>query len=220
MSKYEYIAFDLDGTLTDPAKGLVEGFVYAFRKMGIDYGNPEDLRKYIGPPLLESWKNELNLSYEEAERMVLIFREYYNVYGWWENMLYPGIKELLCRLKGEGKKLIVATSKPEDTAKRVLSLFGIDGYFDFIGGADGHKKRDKKWEVLEYSLRSVGVEPSSPLKEKCILVGDRKYDAEGANKCGISSLGITWGHGGTEELSAAGFDYILNTPEEVFELLK
>ena len=220
MSKFDYIAFDLDGTLTDPAKGLVQGFIYAFRKMGIEYDSPDSLRKYIGPPLLESWKNELGLSYEEAERMVLIFREYYNVYGWWDNMLYDGIEELLSGLKQSGKKLLVATSKPEDTAKRVLSLFGIDKYFDFIGGADGHKNRDKKWEVLEYSLRSVGVEPSSPLKDRCILVGDRMYDAEGAGKCGIASLGISWGHGDPEELKAAGFDYLLNTPREVLDFLK
>ena len=220
MSKYDFIAFDLDGTLTDPEGGLVQGFIYAFRKMGIEYESPEALKKYIGPPLLESWKNELGLSYDEAERMVLIFREYYNIYGWWDNMLYPGICEMLSELKKRGKTLLVATSKPEDTAKRVLNLFGIDKYFDFIGGADGHKNRDKKWEVLEYSLRGVGVEPGSSLKEKCILVGDRMFDAEGAKICGIDSLGVLWGHGSAAELTDAEFNYVVNTPNEVVELLK
>ncbi len=219
MKKYDYVAFDLDGTLTDPSGGILEGFVYAFRKMGIPYESKEYLKRYIGPPLLECWKNELSLSYEDAERMVLLFREYYNVYGWWDNMIYPGIRELLAGLKAAGKKLVVATSKPEDTAKRVLGLFGIDKYFDFIGGADGHKNRDKKWEVLEYSLSSVGVLSDSPLKESCILVGDRKFDAEGAKICGIDSLGILWGHGSKEELEAAEFTHILEGPQDVLKLL-
>lgn len=220
MKKYDYIAFDLDGTLTDPAEGLTQGFVYAFRKMGIEYESKEALKKYIGPPLLETWQNELGLSFDEAEKMVLIFREYYNIYGWWDNKIYTGIEKLLSSLKESGKKLILATSKPEDTAKSVLKLFGIDKYFDFIGGADGHKDRDKKWEVLDYSLRNIGIEKDSPLKEKCIMIGDRMYDAEGARIYGIDSLGVLWGHGSIEELSSAGFSYLARTPDEVYNLLK
>ena len=220
MNRYDCIAFDLDGTLTDPAAGLVQGFIYAFRKMGIAYGSAEALRKYIGPPLLETWQKDLGLDFDEAERMVLIFREYYNVYGWWDNKIYPGIEKMLSELKKMGKTLVLATSKPEDTAKSVLKLFGIDKYFDFIGGADGHKDRDKKWEVLEYSLKNVGIEPTSPNKERCIMIGDRMFDAEGARIFGIDSLGVLWGHGSLDELTEAGFKYLAKTPDEVLELLK
>ena len=214
MSKYDYIAFDLDGTLTDPAAGLTQGFVYAFRKMGIEYESPEALRKYIGPPLLESWRTELGLSFDEAEKMVLIFREYYNIYGWWDNKVYPGIFEMLESLKAEGKTIILATSKPEGTALKIMKLFGLDKYFDFMGGASGDN-RDHKWQVLDYSLNAVGADRS-----RANLVGDRMYDAEGAAKCGIDSLGVRWGHGSSKELESSGFTYLAATPDEVVSLLK
>ena len=118
MKNYKYIAFDLDGTLTDPAKGLIEGFVYAFRKHGIDIGEREALKRYIGPPLFESWQRDFSLSPTEAERLVLTFREYYNVYGWWENMLYPGIAELL--------GASVDTEKREHALRRILGLRGCN----------------------------------------------------------------------------------------------
>lgn len=215
MRKYDVIAFDLDGTLTDPAEGLLNGFEYAFRKVGIEYPNRAWLKKYIGPPLYEEWKREFGFSDEETDRAVLTFREYYNVYGWWDNKVYPGISEMLKRLKAAGLRLVVATSKPENTAKRVLSFFELDGNFDFIGGADGHKNRDKKHEVLTYVLDSAGVSD----KSRCILVGDRLFDAEGARACGIDSMAAMWGHGTEEELRSSGFTLYAKTPLEVADIL-
>ena len=180
---YDIIAFDLDGTLSDPAKGLVDGFVYAFRKMGIDYGEREALKRFIGPPLIETWMPEFGFSFEEAERAVILFREFYNIYGWWDNKVYSGIYEMLNKLKVSGKRIFLATSKPENTAKKIMSLFELDKYFDFLGGASGDT-RDHKWQVLDYSMKSIGAVP-----EKTVLVGDRIYDAEGADKCGIDSFG-------------------------------
>lgn len=213
--KYSVIAFDLDGTLTDPKEGLLEGFIYAFGKLGIDAGPRETLTRFIGPPLFEEWQREFGFTPDEAERAILLFREYYNVFGWWNNRVYDGIEELLAQLKKRGKRLVVATSKPEDTARKVLSLFGIDKYFDYIGGADGHKARDKKHEVLEYSLGALGA---IDLNE-CILVGDRVYDAVGAREVGIDSLGILWGHGSEEEIRKSGFTHIAATVAEVLDIL-
>ena len=215
MKNYEYIAFDLDGTLTDPEVGLVKGFMYAFDRVGIEYGAPETLRKYIGPPLHEEWKREYGFTEEEAANAIAIFREYYDEYGWAENKVYDGIVDMLERLKAAGKKIVLATSKPENTARRIMALFGLDKYFDFMGGASTSSTRDKKWEVLEYSLASAGATDMS----KCILVGDRKYDAEGAKICGVDSLGVLWGHGIWEEIEAAGFTYVVSTPGEVADLL-
>lgn len=215
MKNYEYIAFDLDGTLTDPEVGLVKGFMYAFDRVGIEYGAPETLRKYIGPPLHEEWKREYGFTEEEAANAIAIFREYYDEYGWAENKVYDGIVDMLERLKAAGKKIVLATSKPENTARRIMALFGLDKYFDFMGGASTSSTRDKKWEVLEYSLASAGATDMS----KCILVGDRKYDAEGAKICGVDSLGVLWGHGTVEEIEAAGFTYVVSTPDEVADLL-
>lgn len=215
MKIYKVIAFDLDGTLTDPVSGLIAGFKYALDAYGIEYGSEESLKKFIGPPLQDAWEEEYGVSRETAMAMLYKFREFYNVYGWWDNKPYEGVREMLAALKSAGKTLVLATSKPEGIAKRVLALFELDGYFDFIGGASTDLKRDKKQEVLAYSLSAVGcTDPSA-----AILVGDRRYDAEGARLCGIDSLGVLWGHGSPEELESSGFTLVADSPYAVVELL-
>ena len=215
MKKYDVIAFDLDGTLSDPARGLIQGFVYCFKKLGLPYENENDLRKYIGPSLYEEWQEDFGFTPDEANDAIEIFREYYNIYGWWDNDLYDGIPEMLGALKAAGKKVVLATSKPLDTAKKVLELFDLTHYFDFIGGAVSHQN-DQKWQVLNWSLSSVGVDLSDPDQlAKCILVGDRKYDAEGAKICGIDSMGVLYGHGTKEELDESGFTVLADSVADV-----
>ena len=215
MSKYKYIAFDLDGTLTDPEHGLIEGFIYAFKKMGVEnYGSRESLRRFIGPSLYKVWQEEFGFNETSVLEAIEKFREYYNIYGWWDNKVYPGIEDMLYEIKASGKVLLLATSKPEDTAKKIMRLFGLDKYFDFLGGAEGDN-RDHKWQVLEYSMKSVGAIPS-----ETVLIGDRMYDAEGAKKCGVASIGVLWGHGDREELASAGFTHLAASPDAVVELLK
>ena len=214
MKDYKYIIFDLDGTLTDPARGLVSGFEYALEKMGFPREERSALRRFIGPPLLDVWQKEYSLSYERACEMIARFREYYDIYGWWDNIPYNGIDKTLGRLKEAGKVLLVATSKPERTAKRVLSLFGLDKYFDFIGGAESGNRRYTKEAVLAYVIGSCGVVPS-----EAIMVGDRCYDAEGAKFCGIDSLGVLYGHGTEEEIGSSGFTYVSESVEEIADLL-
>ena len=214
MKEYSVVAFDLDGTLTDPEQGLVQGFIYAFKKMGVaDYGSRESLRRFIGPSLYVVWQEEFGFNETTVVEAIEKFREYYNIYGWWDNKVYDGIVEMLESLKAAGKTIILATSKPEDTALKIMRLFGLDKYFDFMGGAKGDN-RDHKWQVLDYSLNAVGAD-----RDSAILVGDRMYDAEGAKICGIDSLGVSWGHGTSEELESSGFTHIANTPEDVTRLI-
>ena len=215
MKKYDVIAFDLDGTLSDPSRGLIASFIYAFKKMGVDYGAPESLRRFIGPPIYEAWQQEFGFTPEESSRALLIFREFYQVYGWWDNELYDGVPEMLHALKDKGKKIILATSKPEIFAKKILRLFDIEKYFDFVGGAATDKTRDKKHEVLEYSLFGVG----SPDRSRVILVGDRVYDAEGARLCGIDSMGVFYGHGSREEILSSGFTLTAETVADINNIL-
>ena len=211
MKKYSVIAFDLDGTLTNPERGQLSGFEYAFKKHGVAYPSRDWLKKYIGPPIHREWREEYGFTSEKVAEMIETYREYYNIYGWWDNEVYEGIVELLSGLKAAGKKIILATSKPEFIARKILTLFGLDGYFDFIGGAAEDETRHLKEEVLRYSLSSIGdYEPT-----ETVLVGDRKYDAEGANTVGIDSIGVLWGHGSREELEASGFTHIVSTPEEL-----
>lgn len=218
--QYDVVAFDLDGTLSDPARGLILGFVYCFKKLGIAYDGEESLRKYIGPSLYDEWQEDFGFTPEEANDAIELFREYYNIYGWWDNVLYDGIPEMLKSLKATGKKIVLATSKPLDTAKKILELFGLTEYFDFIGGATSHQN-DQKWQVLNWSLTSVGVDTSDPnALGKCILVGDRKYDAEGAKICGIDSLGVLYGHGTMDEILSSGFTMIAEKVSDILEILK
>lgn len=213
--KYDVILFDLDGTLTNPERGLVSGFVYALSKLGVEYGDRASLKRFIGPPLHEEWQKEFGFTPDESSEAIRIFREYYDVFGWWDNEVYLGVRELLSELSAAGKLLAVATSKPEITAKRVISLFGLDNFFSFVGGASSSKTRDKKSEVIEYVLENLGVFHRSG----CVLVGDRKYDAIGASVAGIDSIGILWGHGAREELETSGFTSIVNTTNELLQLL-
>ena len=148
----------------------------------------------------------------EAEECIRLFREYFSVYGWWDNKLYGGIPEMLEQLKSKGKKIILATSKPETFAIKILRLFDIEKYFDFIGGATLDHTRVEKRAVLSYAL-----DFSKADRSHAILVGDRKFDAEGAQSCGIDSLGVFYGHGSREEINSAGFTY---TAESVSDILK
>ena len=204
MKRYEIIAFDLDGTLTNPENGLVASFKYAHQKMGIHYENEDALKRFIGPSLYDEWQKCYGISAEKSAEMLLVFREFFAIYGWWDNEVYVGIPELLSDLKNAGYRLVVATSKPEHFAKKIVRKFDLEKYFEFVGGASSDKTRDKKHEVLEYVLSSLG----EPEREKVIIVGDRKYDAEGARQVGIDSLGVGYGFGTMEELEASGFTEI------------
>ena len=215
MDRFDVIAFDLDGTLSDPSVGLVTGFCYGLSRMGVSYGEKQSLRRFIGPPLFEAWCSEFGFDREQCDRAISLFREYYTVYGWRENTVYPGIYEMLDRLIKAGKTLVVATSKPEEQARKIITLFGMDKYFAYVGGAISHHQRATKAEVLKYSLESAGVSDLS----RVILVGDRSFDARGAAVLGIPSLGVLWGHGTEEELSSAGFERIVSTPHEAVDFL-
>lgn len=215
MKRYDIIAFDLDGTLSDPSRGFIEGCKYAFSKMNMPCEDDESLKRFIGPALFNEWQKCYGFSPEEARRAVMYFREYYSVYGWWNNEIYPGVKEMLEELKARGKKIILSTSKPEVFARSILEKFDLIKYFDFIGAATSDLKRERKWEVLAYALEGVGATDLS----RCIIVGDRKYDAEGAKVCGIDSLGVLYGHGSETELLDAGFNYICQTCDDVLKIL-
>jgi phosphoglycolate phosphatase len=214
MKKYDVIAFDLDGTLSNPERGLIESFVYTFKKEGIPFSSREELKRFIGPPIYEEWQRVLGLTPEQSSHALDVFHEYYSVYGWWDNVIYPGVEEMLGQLRARGKKIVLATSKPEVFARKIMDLFGLSKYFDFIGGAETDKIRDKKWEVLEYSLKSINADP-----EKSIMVGDRFFDAEGARIVGIDSLGVMYGHGTEEEINSSGFNYIAKTVEDIVRIL-
>ena len=214
MKKYKTIAFDLDGTLTDPFRGLTSAFAYGLKKIGIDVSGDNNLKRFIGPPLRDSFQEEYGLSLEAAEEALRLFREYFSVYGWWDNELYPGIKELLSDLKAAGYTVVLATSKPDVYSSKILKLFGIAEYFDFSEGASFDSSRERKCDVLQYALAQVGAEASS-----AVLIGDTRFDVEGANVLGIDSIAVTYGYGTREALEKEGATYIVDTVSDIRALL-
>ena len=214
MKEYKTIAFDLDGTLTDPESGLCSAFAYALSKMGISYGDKRSLRHFIGPPLKAELMAVYGFNDSEGDECVRLFREYFAVYGWWDNKLYPGIIELLKRLKEKGKTILLATSKPEIFAKKILRLFDIDKYFDFVSAATLDHSRVEKNDILRYALDAVNAEKSTS-----VMIGDRKYDAIGAREVGIDSIGVLYGHGSEPEINEAGFTYIVKEVSGIIKIV-
>ncbi len=192
------VFFDLDGTLTDPGEGITDSAAYAIRRFGGDVATREELYSFIGPPLESSFISFCGFDRERAMLAIKYYREYYAAHGIFENTLFDGVAELLATLKKRGKKVVLATSKPEHYARLILEHFGIDGYFDFICGATMDEKRNKKDEVIAYALDRSGVAP-----EDAVMVGDRRYDIEGARANGVASVGVLFGYGDRAELEGA-----------------
>ena len=213
MSKYDYILFDLDGTLTDSGPGIMNGFEYALGKMGIEIPDRSSLRKFVGPPLGDSFEKTLGFSPEDAAKGIAFYREYYADKGVYENDVYPGVFELLDKLKASGKKMIVATTKAELMANVVMDHFGLRKYFDLMV-ASNNTDRKNKIDVLKYAIENGGVDI-----EKAVMIGDRFYDVTGASHFGIDSVGVLYGYGSRQELVDAGATYIAETVEYLSEIL-
>ena len=215
MQDYKTILFDLDGTLTDSAPGILNSVRYACRKMGLEVPPEATLRKFLGPPLIDSFRELIGLSDAEADRAVSAFREYFPTKGIFENEVYPGIPALLADLKAAGKTVIIATSKPEDFAKRIMVHFDLAQYCDFICGATMDETRTDKAEVIAYALETAGITG----KDGLVMVGDREHDVLGAKRNGLPCVGAVYGYGSAEELTTAGAAALANTVEELHTIL-
>lgn len=214
MKQYDTILFDLDGTLTDPGEGITKSVEYALNRYGISVPDRRELYPFIGPPLIDSFMKYYGFSKEQAVEAVEVYREYFRVKGLFENEVYPHIPEMLKALKNAGKTLLVASSKPEEFVLTILKHFDLLQYFDFAGGASMDEVRSKKEDVLQYVLQEAKVDPA-----KAIMVGDRKFDVEGAYAFGMDAMAVTYGYGSIEELTEAKPKYLANSPAEVGRIL-
>lgn len=212
---YDYVLFDLDGTLTEPKEGITKAVAHALAYYGIIVEDLDTLCKFIGPPLFDSFKEYYGFSQEKAEEAVVKFREYFSVKGIFENEVYDGVENMLETLKERGKTIILATSKPEEFAKRILDHFDLTKYFDYIAGATMDEKRVRKADVIAYAMELAGIEDI----ENAIMVGDRKHDVLGAKEEGIPCIGVLYGHGDLEEMKECGADYIADTVEDIVKFL-
>lgn len=216
MSKYDVILFDLDGTLTDPEKGITRSFQYALKKFGINENNMEVLTSFIGPPLKSTFINHYSFDEKKAWEAVMYYREYFTEKGIFENEVYPGIPEMLQELKNKHKKILLATSKATVFSERILEHFNMKGFFDHIIGSNFDGTRAEKAEIISYALSLLGEESfGNP-----VMIGDRKHDIIGAKQNNIDAVGVTYGYGSSQELKEAGATYILDSVAEVAMFLK
>ena len=212
---FDMILLDLDGTLIDSEKGIVNSVIYALEKFGIEKER-EELLPFIGPPLVHSFREYTGLGEEEAVQAVSYYRENFGVKGVYEYCLFDGVTDLLKRLKQAGKTVVMATSKPEVYAKMIAEDAGITCWFDAICGSDMEGRRLTKEAVIEYALDLFHRKAGDP---SVIMVGDRHYDIDGAKANGLASAGVLYGFGSREELEDAGADQIFDTAEELGEYL-
>lgn len=213
MGNFTYLLFDLDGTLTDSAEGIINCIKHAAETMG--FPMPENPERFLGPTLYDSFAKYCDLNNEQVPEAVRIYRERYKSIGLFENRVYDGIPGMLETLKNSGFELFVATSKPDVFAERILEKFGLAHYFRMIGGADINGTRNEKWEVIDHVLRNNGIADKSAV----LMIGDRDNDVIGAQCAGIKCMGVLWGYGSGKELAETGADFIAETPQNVVDIL-
>ena len=210
MLKFKNYLFDLDGTLTDPGVGIKNSIRYALKKFGLPIPSEQILNEFIGPPLVDSFQKYCGANETDAKTLVAMYREYFAVTGYLENSLYEDTVYVLDEIKKQGGRIFLATSKPEIYAVKILEHFDILKYFDFCAGNDLSEARPKKSDVIAYLIDSTNICPKDS-----VMIGDRKYDVEGANVFSIPTAAVLHGYGSREELKNAA--YIL---EEFTDLLK
>ena len=199
MKDKRYLFWDLDGTLTDPAEGITKSVQHALRCEGILVEDRAALYPFIGPPLKDAFMDQYGFSAGQAESAIVHYREYFSQMGIFENKVYPGIPSLLGELRAAGRRLILATSKPAVFARRILEHFDLLSYFTVLCGSELDGSRTRKEEVIRYALEQTGARP-----EETAMIGDRRFDIEGAHACGIAAVGVLYGYGSRQELEDAG----------------
>ncbi|WP_295902780.1 HAD family hydrolase [uncultured Alistipes sp.] len=194
----KYLFFDLDGTLTDPMQGITRSVRYALRHFGIEVADLRELTPFIGPPLADSFKERYGMTDTEAETAVAKYREYYAPKGIFENEVYPGIPSLLADTAAAGCVNVMATSKPTPFARQIAAHFGLEPYFRLISGSTLDGRRTTKADVIRHALGELEIAP-----REAVMIGDRRYDVEGAAETGLDSIAAGWGYAQPGELEAA-----------------
>ena len=229
---YRYVLFDLDGTLTDPKEGICKCVQYALHEMGIEEPDLDRLECFIGPPLLASFRDFYRMDDAQCELAVKKYRERYATIGIFENELYPGMEELLKRLSEKGIRLAIASSKPQLFVERILKHFKIESYFEVVAGSDMNGKKVEKTDVMRDAIAGLFHTPEDCVMEQLqkkdgkhlptdqiLMVGDRKFDVEGAQSFGIESVGVGYGYAEEGELKEAGATYITDDLSELYRII-
>lgn len=209
--KYTTVLFDLDGTLTKSEEGITRSALFAAEKMGFSGYTKEQFMAFIGPPLYASFQKICGMTPEQAEEAIVIYRSRFSTIGWAENEVYPGIAQLMRSLKKNGVRIAIATAKPQDFAEKIAKKFGFAPYLDAIVGPGFGNKHESKAAIVKKAMDLLGGVP--------VMVGDRCFDVDGGKDNGIDTIGVTYGYGTREELEQAGATYVVDTVEELADVL-
>ncbi len=212
---YDTVLFDLDGTLTDPGEGITNSVDFALSKYGIETKDKRELYKFIGPPLKDSFMKYYGFDEVKAEEAIAFYREYFRDRGIFENRVYDDVEDMLTKLYADGKTIVLATSKPEEFALRILEHFGFRKYFTVVAGASMDSSRSKKGDVIAYALSMC----ENIDKNTAVMIGDREHDIIGAKENDLKSIGVLYGYGSEDELKNSGADYIAETPSDIIDLI-
>ena len=208
----KYILFDLDGTLTNPKEGITRCVQHALRYFGIER-ECDELVSFIGPPLKEQFMEYASLSEEDAKKAVEVYRERFAPIGLFENEVYDGVLEMLKELKKQGKIIAIATSKPYVFAQKIADKYGISQYLSYLSGSELDGRNTDKAQVIKNAMEALGALPS-----ETVMVGDRIHDCEGAKKCNIKCIGVSYGFAAEGEL-CGNAEKIADSPCELLSIL-
>ena len=212
MFRYRAVLFDLDGTLFDAEEGILSSIRYALAQMQLPCPDQDSMKAFIGPPLRDSFCNHLGVRKADVGKAVDDYHDYFDREGIPQYRVYTGIRSLLQTLRRGGVYTAVATSKPEELAKRILKIFHLDGLFSAVIGESDHAEKVGKAGLIQRAL------PAMPLSD-CAMVGDRCYDMQGAATVGIDAIGAGYGYGSREELEQAGARFYAATVVELYQVL-
>lgn len=179
--RYSAVIFDFDGTICDTGEGILKSAKYALEAFGYNAPDYEELTCFIGPPLLITFQEKFGADAARADELVKKFRERYTNKGVFESKLYDGIKELLISLKKDNIKIGIASSKPQEYIETLLDHFGIKSYFDVICGVTFTADCESKASIIARCQKELNIAGN-----ECIMVGDKKYDIEGAKPISLT----------------------------------
>lgn len=216
MSKYDYVLFDFDGTVTDTGEGILKSLQYSFSAMGHEVPDLSDLKKFIGPPIHYSYTTFYGISEEDVGDYIKKYRERYREKGIYECYVYEGMRETIETLRNKGVKIGIASSKPVSLIYDVMNHLGITELFDAVTGVtvDDSNHSGKTFLVLD-CMEKLGAAD----KSRVLMVGDRKFDLDGASGAGVDSCGVLFGYGSKEEFLKHNATYIIEKAEDLLDIV-
>ncbi len=215
MAKYSYVLFDFDGTMVDSSRGIFKSLIYALKAAGHEEPDEATLRKFIGPPIYDSFKNLFGFPEEQIDFMIKKYREDYSNGGLFELDVYDGIPELVKKLHENGIKIATASSKPTVFIEKILKHIGLYDYIDYIGGTVFDERGSGKTGILLNALENLGCTD----KSKAVMIGDRKFDIDGAKGAGIETAAVLYGFGSRKEFEEHGAEYIVENTKEIEKIV-